>query len=612
MVPFNPRCYRFFLVLLISWYLVACDKKNEQSEATTLLSSPQIQVTAPAIAAVASLDFAIKTFHFKWADVSDATFYRLLEKNNTRDEYKQIGTDFLPDIETYSHQVALYQYINASYILQSCNQHGCIDSAPIQVADNLAKAVGYIKSTNTDAYDYFGYSVSISGDGDTLAVGAAGESSHAIGVNGKEHDNSAPGSGAVYVFVRMRNYWTRQAYIKASNTDIGDGFGSAVKLNGDGNILAVGAPGEDSQAVGINALQSDNSAASAGAVYLFARSGNDWSQQSYIKASNTNIGDHFGQALSMSLDGQTLAVAAIDEDSNAIGINGDQTNNNATSSGAVYVFTQQGAHWKQQAYIKASNTDKEDQFGKALSLSGDARTLVVGAYLEDSRASGINGEQTDNSVHHAGAVYVFVQAGKHWQQQAYIKSSDTALVEYFGRSLSVNGDGSTLVVGADFDSQKGTTAMKRRGSLTRTGLVYVFNRVGSNWIQQGKVMAGRIGVRDNFGTALSLNQDGNILAVGADFDNSNAKGVNGDAKNNLTSYAGAVYIFERVGEKWHQQAYVKASNTDWYDDFGGAVSISADGKTLAVGASEEDSNARGVSGEQVVNQATNSGAVYLY
>src|SRR2546422_3735860 len=75
-----------------------------------------------------------------------------------------------------------------------------------------------------------------------------------------------------------------QAYVKASNTDAGDDFGFAVALSSDGNTLAVGVPGEASVATGIGGDQTNNAAASAGAVYVYIRSGTTWTQQAYIKA----------------------------------------------------------------------------------------------------------------------------------------------------------------------------------------------------------------------------------------------------------------------------------------------------------------------------------------
>ncbi len=98
----------------------------------------------------------------------------------------------------------------------------------------------------------------------------------------------------------------------------------------------------------------------------------------------------------------------------------------------------------QKAYLKASNTGAGDEFGRRVSVSGG--TVVVGARLEDSSATGVNGNQTDNSAASAGAVYVFVRGGTTWSQQAYLKASNTGAKDDFGRSVSVSGD--TVVVGA--------------------------------------------------------------------------------------------------------------------------------------------------------------------
>ncbi len=95
------------------------------------------------------------------------------------------------------------------------------------------------------------------------------------------------------------------------------------------------------------------------------------------------------------------------EDSNAIGINGNQNDNSENGAGAVYVFTRSGTTWSQQAYIKASNTGANDEFGWSVALAADGNTLAVGAYQEDSNATGVNGNQNNNSASRAGAVYVF-------------------------------------------------------------------------------------------------------------------------------------------------------------------------------------------------------------
>jgi hypothetical protein len=253
--------------------------------------------------------------------------------------------------------------------------------------------------------DLFGASVAL--DGETLAVGAPGESSCATGINGNQQNPAGCGhSGAVYVFKRTNGIWAQQAYVKASNTQASDLFGSKVALSG--NMLAAAAFNEASCATGINGDQTNNACSGAGAVYVFTQINGIWSQQAYVKPSNTEVTDvvkdNFGRGLA--LDGDTLAVGAPFENSCATGINGDQTNNACGQSGAVYVFTRSNGVWSQQAYVKASNTDALDNFGVSVALKGE--TLVVGAENESSCARGINGDQINNSCTGAGAVYVYV------------------------------------------------------------------------------------------------------------------------------------------------------------------------------------------------------------
>ena len=196
------------------------------------------------------------------------TYYKLLENPDERSGFTQVGDDIDAGVETVDHIVPLYTRINAQYILQSCNATGCADSATVSVSGALVDSIGYVKASNTQAYDYFGTTLSLSGDGHTLAVGANSEDSNATGIGGDQNDNSAGRSGAVYVFIRSSGGdWLQQAYVKASNTQAGDNFCTALSLSGDGDTLAVGAKFEASNATGIGGDQTDNSAFGAGAVY---------------------------------------------------------------------------------------------------------------------------------------------------------------------------------------------------------------------------------------------------------------------------------------------------------------------------------------------------------
>jgi hypothetical protein len=246
----------------------------------------------------------------------------------------------------------------------------------------------YAKASNTDTLDEFGYSVAISGD--ILAVGAPFESSNATGINGDQSDTTASNAGAVFTFVRSGSTWSQEAYIKAFNTNKDDNFGWSVALSGD--ALAVGAPLEDSIGRGINTgEEADNTATNSGAVYVFTRDSSGWSQQAYIKASNSLAGDKFGWTVA--LEGEVLAVGA------------NSSNSSSSYDGAAYAFIGSGGSWTEEEYLKAFNADPYDGFGYSVALDGG--TLAVGANMEDSNATGVDGDYTDNSDPNSGAVYVF-------------------------------------------------------------------------------------------------------------------------------------------------------------------------------------------------------------
>jgi len=318
--------------------------------------------------------------------------------------------------------------------------------------------------------------LALSADGNTLAVGAWSEDGSATGINGDESDNSAPDSGAVYIFTRSGSSWTQQAYVKASNTEANDWFGTSVALSSDGNTLAVGADGEDSGATGINGDESDNSASISGAAYVFTRSGSSWTQQAYVKASNAEADDWFGWSVALSGSGDLLAVGAPREDSSATGINGDESDNSAPDSGAVYVFGRSGSSWTQQAYVKASNTAQDDWFGTPLAFSADGNTLAVGAIYEDSSATGINGDEDDDSATNSGAVYVFGRSGSDWAQLAYVKATNTGELDKFGSSVALSAGGDTLGVGAYWEDSgaAGIGGDQDDDSITNSGAVYAF------------------------------------------------------------------------------------------------------------------------------------------
>ena len=409
----------------------------------------------------------------------------------------------------------------------------------------------YIKAEEPNSVDQFGEAVAISNDGNTLLVGAAFEDGDA-GINGDETDNGLMNSGAAYVFIRnVGNTWSQQAYLKASNRATGEQFGQVVALSGDGSTAFVGTVNDNSGATGIDGDQDDFSGNLNGAAYVFVRSSiGGWSQQEYIKASNTDNGDEFGSDLSASSDGNTFVVGAIGEDSTATGIGGAQLDNSTESAGAVYVFVRSSTgSWSQEAYIKASNAGGLDRFGEAVSISGDGNTMVVGAPVEASNSTGVNNDESDNSEIAAGAAYVFVRSSTgRWSQQAYLKASNTERNYRFGEALAISGDGNSIIVGSTLDESDATGINgAQSASLGATGgphgAAYLFVRNGTTWRQQAYIKASNTGVLDEFGSALSISNDGETFAVGAPGENGRATGINGIQTDDSRDNAGAVYLY---------------------------------------------------------------------
>ncbi|WP_444898308.1 histidine kinase [Microbulbifer sp. VAAC004] len=565
-----PQSIKAIFIITILSLLTACSSGGSGSNESNNEETPAVEETPdiPNPPQDFTLSFEpVKLFRFSWTDTGNASHYHLLENSDGLSGFTPVAEHIPQGSETITLEVPLYARANAQYLLQACNGEGeleqCSDSDLISVSDALVAAIGYLKiddteelfsvslsgdghtlavanhsenavflfireggvwvqdanlkGNNTEEGDEFGSSISLSADGQTLAVGAHFEGSSAQGINGDQHNNDAPIAGAAYVFVREANTWQQQAYLKGSNTEEGDAFGSSISLSADGQTLAIGAVSESSSAQGINGDQHNNDAPIAGAAYVFVREANIWQQQAYLKGSNTEERDEFGSSISLSADGQTLAVGAVSENSSAQGINGDQHNNDAPFAGAAYVFVREANIWQQQAYIKGSNTEQDDFFGMAISLSADGQTLAVGADLEDSSAQGINGNQHSNDAISSGAAYVFVREANIWQQQAYLKGSNTEQGDHFGFPISLSADGQTLAVGAIFEgsSAQGINGDQHNNGAISSGAAYMFARQANTWQQQAYLKSSNTEQGDSFGTTISLSGDGQTLAVSA-------------------------------------------------------------------------------------------------
>ncbi len=451
------------------------------------------------------------------------------------------------------------------------------DSAVVSIDVEPTPVVGYFKSSNTTTSDEYGYSVSMSADGATLAVGG-----------GQAGDNIDP--KLVLIYSLGPAGWSLQSTLTSLNFTVNDYFGTSLSISNDGNTLIVGAPGEDSSATGVGGADS-NDVSGSGAAYVFTRVGTTWSQTAYLKASNTQSGDQFGSAVSISGNGKTVAVGAPFEDSALGGVNADQSNNGAVNSGAAYIFKLTGTSWAQDAYVKASVPQASHFFGLSLSLDDSGDSLLIGA-----PGYGV-------SVANSGAVFYFEKNGSAWSQNQLINASNPVVLDYFGFKVALSNDGNTFAASAPAFSSLGS------------GSVSVFNK-NISWDEEAVISANNSDPDDKFGLSIAISTDGNRLVVGAPNEDSNAIGTmlrNGaDPSNNGKSNSGAVYIFDRVGIQWAQYDYVKASNTDIGDGFGFGVTLSDDGSSIAVGAPSEDNQASGVNpGTPDDNSISNAGAVYV-
>lgn len=397
--------------------------------------------------------------------------------------------------------------------------------------------------------------------------------------------------GSYFLLVRRS---IQEAYVKASNTETNDGFGgtsenilspipgNAASVAVSGDWMAVGARGEDSA----NGVQIDNSAAESGAVYLFRRVGSVWSQEMYIKAPDIDANDQFGRAVAM--DGDTLAVGAPREDSSSAGNPADDA---APDSGAVYIYRYDGAAWNLEAYLKASPIAAGDLFGGAVALQGDV--LVVGA-------TGHDGAVTDS-----GAAFVFRRSGTTWTQEAVLKASSEITDSFFGTSVALNGD--AIVVGA-WRETDGTVIDSPLPASPKSGAAYVFRRAGTAWSQEARFQPPAVEDGDEFGYSVAIH--GDVVAVGAPFEDSGSTGIDGDAANNTINGAGAVYIFRRSSGVWSQDAYVKPGH-QLNNSMGFGTAVALRGATLIVGAAIERGSNPGIN-PTPAGGAESSGAAFVF
>ncbi len=454
--------------------------------------------------------------------------------------------------------------INKEYFILAEQQGEVKKSNEKQISLALINnIVGYFKAHNTDALDRFGFSSAMSKDGTMLVVGAPSENSSSQGIDG-EDNNALKFSGAVYVYedTTGTGKWNQTAYIKAPTPEALMGFGEAVALNYTGDVIAVG------------------TSSALGFVYIYEKdaSGN-WTFKDVLPRGVIKPEDHFGRRLAFNKDGDWLAVSA-DNDSSCTN---EVSNTDCPGAGAVYIYLNDGTSWVESAFVKSPNVNadlptgeknKNGTFGASISFSDDGTYLAVGAPDDIITARGVNGElPIGNNPKNVtkGAAYIF----------------------RFQDSISIGVPGSPLSNDTVWllDSQ-----------------IYTYNDNVNSELTGG--VGGRSNFDDYFGGNVILSPSGNRLFVSAEEDpSSSATTQNQDQDKNSS---GAVYVFDKINDKWTRSAFIKASNSDSFDFFGSSIAVSRDTNILVVGANNEDSSGDGIQSNDMGNSVSDSGAVYTY
>jgi hypothetical protein len=375
----------------------------------------------------------------------------------------------------------------------------------------------------------------------------------------------------------------RVDYVKASNPGGLDRFGTAIAIDGD--TMVVGAPAEDGGARGVNPEQ-DETSTDAGAAYVFLRRNEVWEEVAYLKASNARAGDRFGE--SVAIAGDTIAVAAPEEDGAAWGIDGDQDDMRGRNTGAVYVFRRSGSNWAQQAYVKVRDRNRycfpgfcEDYgyFGSMLALDGE-RLAISG------RGSG------------AGWIDVYQRGDGAWSLHSTVDPSSSLPV--YGASLDLSGDVVALgmVYGGYGDYERPPYS----------GSVAIYEQSFGYWKEQAVIETTVTDASDSLGYSVALQND--VLIIGAPGEDGAIGGVNGDETDDTLSNAGAAYVFERSAGTWSQAAYLKAPAPSSNAACGRSVAIRGD--FVAMGCPGDASAGTGVNPPRAGDEVPGSGAVVLF
>ena len=396
------------------------------------------------------------------------------------------------------------------------------------------------------------------GFGNTLAMSADGKTIVAARSYG-ELSGAASNSGVVYVFDRVGNSFNQVGILTGSYAiDSDDNFGAEkIDISADGKTIFICAAADELPGSGN----------SSGLVYVFDRVGNSFNQVGILTGSNaSDASDLFGYSVTTSADGKTVVVGAVS----------DEVPGPTSSYGVVYVFDRVGNSFNQVGILTGSYASNSgDSFGQSVAVSDDGKTIVVAALVDE----------VPGPTSSYGVVYVFDRVGNSFNQVGILTGSyASGTFDYFGSSLSCSGDGKTVVVGAVSDELPGTTD---------TGLVYVFDRVGSSFNQVGILTGSNASNSgDLFGQSVAVSANGKTIVVGAPGDE-----LSGSTGN------GVAYVFNRQKDTFNQVGILTGSYADsLFDYFGSALSISADGKTIVVSAT----------GDEVPGSSNGSGVVYVF
>ena len=306
------------------------------------------------------------------------------------------------------------------------------------------------------------------------------------------------------------------------------GLRTGMSISADGNTIAIGAH------------KNDGTALDAGHVRIYEWSGSAWVQKG-ADIDGEAADDRSGYSVSLSTDGNTLAIGAVNNDGTAL------------DAGHVRIYEWSGSAWVQ----KGADIDGEsagDKSGWSVSLSADGNTLAIGAPQNDG--TGVN----------AGHVRVYEWNGSIWIQKGADLDGESP-TDFSGASISLSTDGSTLAIGAANNDGTGSNA----------GHVRIYEWSGSAWVLKGADIDGEA-AGDLSGSSVSLSTNGNILAIGAPNNDGNG------------SDAGHVRVYEWIGSAWIQKgADLDGEATS--DLSGYSVSLSTDGNTLAMGALNNDGTA---------------------